>query len=78
MSVKTKQAVATRVVGPACGDGCFDKFISDQKEAVVYGFWTLNNFDKQNANLGNLVRNVGVSEAVLVLVRIGASAVSRT
>ena len=52
--------VASRKVGPACNDGCFDKVGRAAIQSIFENFWALESYDKQTAYLQKLMDSVPV------------------
>lgn len=52
----TKKDVPKREIGEPCKCGCFEKLGYEKINDIFNSFWSIGNYDKQNAYLGGLVK----------------------
>ena len=62
ISRDTGKQVPARVVGPPCKDNCFDKIGPDKIKEIYDNFWSIANYDLQNAYLSKLVSSTDITK----------------
>ena len=63
ISRDTGKQVPARAVGPPCKDNCFDKIGPDKIKEIYDNFWSIANYDLQNAYLSKLVSSTDIKRS---------------